>query len=225
MRLGYSTAVSVPTPARLARSAAFLAAALALGHALVFLANYGAGSDLAAAMSRTGHDGYWTDLAVGAGLAVGFFALLATVQVLRLWRAARSLQDGRVIIPDAGLGRLAALLARRWASYGSVTVLAFLAQENLEHLASGLGLPGLAVLWGPGYAGAFAILVASALLAGLVDALLDWCRTVLIARIRASARAGRRHGVASRPAGSFDLPRLLLTGRPAGRAPPSLLSD
>jgi hypothetical protein len=96
-------------------------------------------------------------------------------------------------------------------------------QENLEQAAIGQVPAGPGLLLTPEYAGGIWITIATALAVGLVAALFDWRRRILLARLRAvrpSVPRGatfrqRRAGVlVERPLGS------LLGRRSALRAPP-----
>ena len=71
----------IARPPRSHRLGVFLAVVAALGHDAVFAARYGLGRELAAALRRGGHDGWWGPLALAV---VAFAGLVVAVQVLRV---------------------------------------------------------------------------------------------------------------------------------------------
>ena len=117
-------------------------------------------------------------------------------------------------------------VAGRWARLGLrltvLTAVAFVAQENAEHLAVGEALPGLSTLGSAQYPNAIWIIALVAFGVGLVGALFGWRFERLVARIR-SARPARR-AVAPAPRALFDVdrrPLSILGSGLAGRAPPA----
>lgn len=96
-------------------------------------------------------------------------------------------------------------------------------QENIERAAIGQAMPGLGILLTPEFAGGLWITLAVGLAVGLVAALFDWRRQVLLARLRA-ARPSLPRGATARPRrpGLAVLPPVqsILGRRSALRAPP-----
>ena len=194
--------------------------ALVVAHNLVFLLAYGAGYD--EALAHSGHDGTWGAavagvLAGGAGLLV-----LGTWRLYRLGLVARTLAptEGRLAPNIGGFGRGLAWL---WLRLVSATAPLFVLQENLEHLKSGEGLPGLSVLGSAEYPRAALVIAGVALAVALVGALFRWRRNLLVARIAAALRRLRPRlaRVVRRPPADRDRRPESLVGRSlAARAPP-----
>jgi hypothetical protein len=204
--------------ARLARLATALVA-LVLAHNVVFLATYG--RRYGEALLQSGHDATWTTAAaIVLGLGVALLSL-GIWQLRRLSGQARSL--GAVSgLPDPGLGAFAAHLGRLWLGLTGSTLVLFVAQENVEHLALGDPLPGIGVLARNGSPVAVTVIAAVALGVALVGALYRWRRDVLIARI--AAGRGRWRLQRAQPHRSQDTdrrPQPALGGGISGRAPPA----
>ena len=209
---------------------AFALLGLVIGHDAVFIAEYGPSS--ARALAATGH-GYWYTFAalalllagipIVAGL-LGLARLRARIVLVRRRRpASRAERDRRDPAP-AYLDEFLGLAPRLFA----VIVIGFLVQENLEHVAAGHGLHGLAVLVWPHHPLALPVLFGVSILLGLAAAWIRWRGAVLERRL-AAARAGverlapagaaraasRWRDVAARVAHGW-----LIARRLAGRAPP-----
>jgi hypothetical protein len=205
------------------RLAAVAAFALVLAHQAVFLVRYG--SIYGEALAHTGHGQAWSD---AVAIVIGGGLLLLGAAIVGLVRLGRQLDSqGR---PG---DRRAALrpLVTRWlrASIGlTVAILALLTvQENIEHAATGFGMPGPGILLDPEYPFAVAIVALIANAVALVASLLSWRRDVLVARLRAQARGALRIPIApTRPTAAAPGPSRIstLARRLGRRAPPVLRS-
>jgi hypothetical protein len=208
------------------RLAGFLAAAaiqlvaLVLAHELVFLARYG--SRFGEALAHAGHGQTWnaavtTSLLLAAGLA-GF----AAFRLVRLGLLVRRRASG----PGAS-GLEPRPLLRAWLRIAPrmavLSVVLLSVQENLEQASIGRAPAGPGILLTPEYAGGLWITFAVALAVGLVVALFDWRRRVLLAKLRAARPSVRRGPAARQLRPSVVLRRpveSLLGRRSALRAPP-----
>ncbi|HEX5241512.1 MAG TPA: hypothetical protein VFW20_10990 [Candidatus Limnocylindrales bacterium] len=207
------------------RSLGLIALGLVLAHQAVYLARYG--SIYGEALVHSGHGQAWSDTVttVLAGAAI-----LAAVALFRLWRLRALVVESS----NAGRGRPARgfegqRLARAWirmlAVIGPSVAIALTLQENLEHLASGYGLPGPAILASAEYPMALPIVALVAAVVSFVAALFAWTREVLVARLRAS-RARLHAPRRLRPAVAATTPAIrgsLLARRLGRRAPPIAL--
>jgi len=204
--------------------AALQIVALVLAHELVFLARYG--SRYNEALVHGGHGESWsTAVTTSLALALALLAL-GTFRIARLGLLVRR----RGAPADAGSGSLAPKsLLRAWLRVAPRTavlsVLLLTVQENLERAATGQATPGPWLLLSPEYAGGLWITIAVGLAVGLVAALFEWRRSVLLARLRAS-RAPPPRGtdtVGLRPRAFDRLPVESLQGRRSAlRAPPAV---
>jgi hypothetical protein len=207
------------------RFATLATTGILVAHDAVFLAQNGPGAAYESAMARTAH-GYWPAFLLFT-LLVGALGTLTAVRALaRLGRMVRGL-PGDTRPPRNP--RYWSEVRRLWPRLFAIVLLGFLVQENVEHLASGSGLPGLWVLSAPHYPLAVpAILAVTALLAA-AGGWLQWRREVLIGRLRAAHAAALRHGrqLARMPHGRWALLAALLANdwallrRDAERAPPA----
>jgi hypothetical protein len=204
-------------------AAALQVVALVLAHELVFLARYG--SRYNEALIHGGHgDGWSAAVTTSAALAVALLALGA-FRIARLGLLVRR-HDGAF---DAVHGSLATRsLLRAWLRIAPRTavlsVVLLSIQENVERASMGQAAPGPGLLLSPEYAGGLWITIAVGLAVGLVAALLEWRRSVLIARLRASrARPPRGTETVLPRQGVLDrLPVDSLQGRRSAlRAPPA----
>jgi hypothetical protein len=204
--------------ARLARLATALVT-LVLAHNVVFLATYG--RRYGEALVQSGHDAAWTT-AVGLVMGLGLALLtLGTWQLRRLSRQARSLGAVDRLL-DPGLASFAAHLGRLWLGLTASTIVLFVTQENVEHLALGDPLPGIGVLARNGSPVALTVIAAVALGVALVGALFRWRRDVLIARIAAARGRWRLQRAQPRRSQAGDRrPQPALGGSISGRAPPA----
>jgi len=210
-----------PRLGRLAATAALQLGTLVLAHELVFLARYG--SRFGEALVHSGHGEAWS---VAAATSLTLAAVLVALATLRLgWLG--------LLIRRRGAGRErtsrtlgVGALVRGWLPLAvRLTVLTFVLltiQENLEHAASGLAVPGAGILFSDEYAGAAWITIAVALFASLVSAIFAWRHEVLLARLRASRGALPRGANSSlRLLGRFVSPIESILGRSSAlRAPP-----
>jgi hypothetical protein len=211
------------------RLAGFLAAgaaqlvALVLAHELVFLARYG--SRYGEALVHAGHGETWsaavsTSLLLAAGLAALAALRLAHLGLLVRRRAPAASPVPGILEPRPLMGS--------WLRIGPRTALLGAAlltiQENLERAALGQAMPGPGILLSAEYPGGLWIAIAVGLAVGLVAALFEWRRRLLLARLR-EPRAGVPRGSDApvpRPGMIFPLPVQSILGRwSALRAPPS----
>lgn len=210
------------------RLAGFLAAgaiqlvALVLAHELVFLARYG--SRFGEALAHAGHGATWS-AAVATSLLLA--AGLAGLAAVRLARLGFLIQRRGVTPAGTGGGLEPRPLLRAWLRIAPrmalLSVVLLSVQENLEQAAIGRAPAGPGILLTPEYAGGLWITVAVALAVGLVAALFDWRRRVLLAKLRAARPGVPRRAAApkQRPGVIFPRPvESLLGRRSALRAPP-----
>jgi uncharacterized membrane protein len=211
---------SAPRPARLERIGWFVLAALAclLAHETTYQLLY-PGRAYRAAMTVTGHDGYWLGLTVALAIALLGLVVVALVQLVRLRREAAS-TPALASDEAAGVGGYLRLVRSTWLRLAVLAMLMFTAQENLEALAAGLPLRGIDVVLGHGLLPLFMILLTTALVA-LVVALVRWRRRLLLGRLAAAAHPWSRDAARRRrPASAFPAPVRLLAGAWVSRAPP-----
>jgi hypothetical protein len=210
------------------RLAAFLAAAalqvvaLVLAHELVFLARYG--SRYGEALVHAGHGETWTtavttSLLLGAGLAG-----LAALRLAHLGLLVR--RRGSAARPVPGTLEPRPLL-RAWLRIAPRTAILSTAlltiQENLERAALGQAIPGPGILLSAEYPAGLWIAIAVGLAVGLIAALFEWRRGILLARLRAPRAAVPRGTTTSiaRPGVPVSLPIQSILGRRSTlRAPP-----
>ncbi|MBX3030273.1 MAG: hypothetical protein KF809_08945 [Chloroflexi bacterium] len=172
---------SDPRPLRGARLTGAILALLAcvIGHEMSYLVRFGAGSGYEAAMSRTGHDGYWLAFIV---LVLGSVLTLATITVMQLLRLQREAGAGPVVDEGGSLRAFLSSARRTWTQLAVVAGLVYTLQENGEALLAGMPLPGPALLIGHDLTAALVILGAT-LIVSVVVALVRWRRTVLLGRL------------------------------------------
>ena len=213
-----------PRIRRLATASVLQLGALVLAHQLVYLARYG--SLYGEALVHAGHGDGWNAAVLTSLLLAGGLAGLGLARLHRLGVLARNASVANES-PRGDLPRRALLGAfLRLAPRVAVLQLVLLStQENIEHAAMGLPVPGAGILLSPEYAGGAWIAIAVALVASLVAALFTWRRDLLLARLRAAravlprttASAPRRTGVVARH------PIESILGRQSAlRAPPAL---
>jgi len=217
-----------PRIARLATAAVLQLAALVLAHELVFLARYG--SRFGEALAHSGHGEAWTAAVITSAVLVAGVVAVAAVRLVRLGirmrRIAGTIQASRPSTLERGAFIRAWLrLAPRMVA---LTLLLLTVQENVEHVAAGLGIPGPGVLFSQDYVGGAWITIAVALLVSLAAALFEWRHRVLLARLRA-ARAALPRSSAVAPTRPRVVERRpvesLLGRRSALRAPPAPASS
>ena len=167
---------------------------LLLGHEAVYAVYYGLGAGLAQAMSAGGHDTYWPMFST---LALSGLLLLLTRGVWRLSRLRTDASQPDAQGPALGPRSTAQVRSYRqelraiWPALFAVVAVAYLVQENLEHLLGHGHLPGLAPLIGPEAPLALPVLAAVTLALAALGALLRWRIAVLEARLALLER--RRH--------------------------------
>lgn len=193
-----------------------------LGHDAIFAAGAAVGAN-DAQFEVLGHR-YWGTFAVLVLLATAVTAAGAIAALTRLNRALRGLPTPPVTHRGPTYLRE---LARLWPRLFLVVTAAFLLQENVEHLAAGMPMPGLWVLAAPAYPFAIPALL---LVTGLLAAIGAWFRhreAILVGRLCAACVADAlRHRQVAKPRwpdlGWLAAHRLLLARLAAGRAPPAL---
>ena len=215
--------------ARRVRLAVLAAVALQSAHAAIFAAQYGLGDRFAAAMARSGHDGWWgpaSAIVLGAGMVL----LLRALGILAdLERAARGRRTPDLPAGTAAEGRFGSEVRSIWRRLLPLVTVLFAAQENVEHLLSHGQLLGIDALIGPGYALAVPVLAFVTLVASAAGALVRWRVAVLRARVRAATGLTSRILADDAAAATWQIvgelaPRLWMSDRlDAGRAPPTLL--
>lgn len=206
------------------RFAALAVLGVLLAHDATFAADAAAGAN-DAQFAVLGHR-YWASFTALAVLAA---ALLAATALTALARLSRAVSGCQVPTPATTGPSYRTELFRLWPRLLVVVTAAFVLQENVEHLATGLPLPGLWVLSAPGYPFAIPALL---LVTGLLAALGAWFRrreAALLERLCAACAAiALRHPMAAplrRPdMGWLSAYRLLLARPDAGRAPPAASS-
>jgi hypothetical protein len=209
------------------RLAGFLAAAaiqlvaLVLAHELVFLARYG--SRFGEALAHAGHGQTWNAAVTTSIVLAGGLAGVAALRLARLGFLVRR----RGVVPSGTGGLEPRPLLRAWLRIAPrmalLSVVLLSVQENLEQAAIGRAPAGPGILLTPEYAGGLWITIAVALAVGLVAALFDWRRRVLLAKLRAARPSVRRDPAARQLRPSVVLRRpaeSLLGRRSALRAPP-----
>ncbi len=183
-------------------------ASLAVSHELIYLVAHGTGDEFAQAMQAGGHDGYWFQFALTiAGVTLALSAV-AVRQLHRLRHQADAVSAGRLVVRDTGRRILARMTGQLWLLIAGGTVLAYVAQENIEVFAMMGRLPGLDVVTGAQIA-AIPVIALTSLVVAVVGGLMRWRRHVLLARIRAALAPIRR----------TPAPMRQVSRRPSGHAP------
>lgn len=153
----------------------------AIVHELAFRIRFGVGTTFDNAMAESGHGAWWSALLTAALLAAVGIALAAAVRHQRLWAQLRRSGGYALLpVPRTGLFREWRGL---WVQMGIWVSALFLAQENLEHLASEGHLAGLEPLLGygaPVVLGAIAIVTA---VVAAVGSIVRWHEASLRAAI------------------------------------------
>ena len=208
-----------------ARYAALVVVGVLVAHDTVYTAQEAMGSTNAAVAEVTHR--YWPSFVVLALLAAVVLASWAVTGLLTLRRALRRL-PAEPPRPTRTERTYLAELVHLWPRLLLGVGLAFLIQENMEHLASGRHLPGLWVLSGPEYPLVIPVLAA---VTGLLAAAGAWFRrriAVMARRLRAARiafalRAHRRAAPSQRYrlVGAILAHRWILLRPDIGRAPPS----
>lgn len=210
------------TAPRVRRSAVLGALTLltiVVAHELIYGLVYGAGDAYDAAMSGAGHGSYWASFALFVGGATVALALIVGAQVARLHRRAAAMASTNSRRTDDG-PEFARILARRWIAVAAASIVAYVAQENLERVASGASAPGFATLAGE-HLVALPVLLAVALAVAAAASLVAWRRDVLLSRMRLCAGPpSRTTATAHRPAGDVVLAGLRGPRLHGVRAPP-----
>jgi HAMP domain-containing protein len=175
------------------RLGALAAVAFVLAHDLVFLLTDTGSYGLA--LTRTGHGEQWTGTVILVAALALALAVLGAIRLISLSRLAGELDAGDITVRAGAIRDLAGHLVRAWLTILPVALVLFVGVENVEHLSVGLPAPGLSVLGSSQYHSVFAVFALVSLLAALVDALYQWRRDLLVARIEA-ARDRLRHRAA-----------------------------
>jgi hypothetical protein len=207
----------------IARRASFwVAAAVALlvAHDGLYVLELGSGRAVAQALRTAGH-GYWpiaSTLLLAAGIAV---AAVWAVRLAHLTWRARSAAPGSGRRARSWSGRV----IRLWPRLLAVVLLAFLVQENIEHLGGHGHVLGLHAI-GPEHPLAIPLVAALSAVAALIVAAIQRHEAALLLRL-ASAQRQRPRAEASisllpPQRGTATRPRPLAVKR-ALRAPPASL--
>lgn len=223
-----------------------LATGLVLAHQSIYLVRYG--SIYGEALVHAGHGQAWSDAATSVLVSAAVLAAIAIVRLVRLGALVATLElatgAGSPGPADAGdarrrpsaswtmsrlrFGAAAVGWLRTFAVVGPTLVVALTIQENVEHAAAGLAVPGIGILLSAEYPMAIPIVLAVAAAVSLVTTILAWTRATLIARLRvARRRQSLRAPRAVRPAvaRAATLHRGSPLARRLGRrAPPLALS-
>lgn len=207
------------------RLGVFLAVVAALGHDAVFAARYGLGRELASALRRSGHDGWWGPLVLSVATFAGLVLAVQVVRVLALSRRTARCRPRRRLPPAPSYSRE---WLRLWAILLPAASAIFVVQEELEHQAVGAAGHGLGTLVGPEHPLAIPVLTLVAGAVAAVAALLRW-RIRALERILATGRwstsSRRPIPIAPRPAVPSTIRRPLLgtlgLAFDPGRAPPA----
>jgi hypothetical protein len=215
-----------PRISRLATAAVMQLAALVLAHQLVYLARYG--SRYGEALVHAGHGDAWSAAVVSSVILGLGVAAIGAARLFKLGALARRSGDGTQRGPSQSSsgGLQLEALARSWLRLAPrmaiLTLVLLSLQENVEQAAIGAPVPGPGILLSPEYAGGAWIAITVTALVGLVAALFQWRRDVLLARLSAvRARFARGAGAVRRPSSRLDAPiESLLGRRSALRAPP-----
>ncbi len=206
-----------------ARFALLVAIGSLLAHDAVFAAQYGLGRAHEDALGATAH-AYWPAFTALTLLAAAVGAGWTIAGLARLSRRLRGLPA--VETEAAGYVRE---VVRLWPRLFVAGSLAFLAQENVEHLAAGEAAPGLYALSAPGYPLALPIIAAVTGLLAAAGGWLRWRHETLVRRLRAARMTWLRRVV--RIGATTQRWRLvaalvafgrILARTDAGRAPPAL---
>ena len=169
---------------------------LLIGHQAVYVAQYGDGAALGQAMTSGGHDGYWTTFTTVA--LSGLLLLL----LRSAWRLHELRRDTAGIAPDPRdqlrARAYARELLRLWPPLFGTVAVAYLIQENLEHLVAQGHLAGFSPIVGSQAPLALPILGLVTFAFAVVGALVRWRIAVLEARVRAARARSRWAVVADR---------------------------
>ena len=210
---------------------ALVAPTLVLAHQLVFLARYG--SVYGEALAHAGHGPAWTGavavVAIGTGLLVAGF-VVGTVRIARELRrlGGRPAALAPIRSPDVAhraVGPAVIGTLRTAASLIATVLVGLTIQENLEHAAAGLPMPGLGILASREYPFAVGIVAVVSLVVVLVATLLTWRHGQLTARLRQlreQAAWGRAARVLGKRVAAPLPPRPTRAARQLGRRAPPL---
>ena len=187
--------------------AALVLPTLVFAHQLVFLARYG--SIYGEALAHEGHGPAWTGAVTTVSVGSGLLLMAALVGVARLSLELRRSDRGAsraAPVTRRAIGGLVGDGLRRTAVLTALTLIALTVQENLEHAAAGLGIPGPGILVSREYPFAVGIVALTSLAIAVVASLITWRRAILVARLRAARVAGlhRRRPLAI-PSRALDL--------------------
>ncbi|HEY7941550.1 MAG TPA: hypothetical protein VID25_06355 [Candidatus Limnocylindrales bacterium] len=163
---------------------------LLVGHQAVYVAQYGEGAALGQAMTASGHDGYWSAFTT---VALSGLLLLLLRSAWRLVELRRDATGPALQAPEHGrpsaYGRE---LLRLWPPLFGTVAVAYLVQENIEHLVAQGHLAGFSPLVGLQAPLALPILGLVTLAFAIAGALVRWRTALLEARARAAREPTRR---------------------------------
>ncbi len=198
-------------------SAVLAAATLVVSHDAVFLLQLGPGAEVARVLRRAGHD-YWGLASAAIALLALFAAIGVAVHLRRLTSRARG--TGRR--PRAsGLLRRS---ARTWMALFGIVAIAFVLQENAEHVVSHAHPIGFGALLGPEYPLAMPVIAFFTALAAIVVELIAGVERSLLERIAAALAAPNRPSRRLRRPSRIAAHRSsVLSWKGASRAPPAVV--
>lgn len=160
---------------------------LLVGHQAVYVAQYGDGAALTQAMTAGGHDGYWGAFTTVALSGLLILLIRSAWRLIELRRSAAALaSEPAPTAPGRSYRRELTVL---WPPLFGVVAVAYLIQENLEHLVAQGHLPGFAPLVGTEASLALPILGAVTLAFAIIGALVRWRIALLEARALAASAA------------------------------------
>jgi hypothetical protein len=212
----------LPSGGGLLRFGVLAALGVLLAHDAIFAAGAAIGAN-DAQFEVLGHR-YWGTFAILVVLAAAVTTAGAIAGLARLTRVLRGVPAPA---PTHHGPTYVAEFTRLWPRLLIVVTAAFFVQENVEHLAAGLPMPGLWALTAPGYPFAVPALLA---VTGLLAAIGAWFRhreAILVGRLCAACTAfALRHRHLAKPrwpdVGWLVAYHLLLARPDAGRAPPPI---
>jgi hypothetical protein len=199
--------------------------ALVLAHDVVYLARYG--SRYGEALAHAGHGEAWSATVESTFLLALGLGVAGAARLFQLGLLVRRAGDARTTRTAPPMPLETATLLRIWLvtapRIALVSAVLLTIQENVERAALTGAVTGPGILLAPEYAGGLWITLAIGLAVGLVAALFEWRRRVLVERLRTARTARSRpvRAASPRPLGPNSKPIGSILGRRSGlRAPP-----
>ncbi|HEY8871039.1 MAG TPA: hypothetical protein VIM30_16850 [Candidatus Limnocylindrales bacterium] len=216
---------------RLVRLGALATAALLFAHEAVYHLRFGFGPRLTGAMSAGGHDAYWRIFLALALCAAASLTLATAVRLAGLaWRVRRLERQpaGKAARSHEIAPGYRTELLGLWRRLYPTVALAFIAQENVERLAAGGGLPGPGILGGSGLLLALAVVGGVTLVVSAAGAIVRLRIRRLEAQLADAAAAGCHDRSRSQGlprgwwvAAALCAQRWTIARQDSGRAPPA----